>query len=285
MVRRLVEGAPEQHTSALAAVRHHFRDELRFVLRGARARDRWRIIRILAHLHLRVGRVGPVLSRIPLRRPSGFDLQLRDGPSLHLRSSDVVVVFIYGAVGEYDVDFPLLGRVESLLDLGGNVGLASIYLSERLGIEKAVCVEASAANFPFLQENLARNFPAALAIHAAAVGKPGAYRVEEDAEPGQITVVPGEGSVEALTVTQILDRAGLERVDLMKIDIEGGEGAIFDCVTDWGDRVGAVLGEVHPPLTAERAYEQLAEVGLEPLPVPDHPAFRDIIFAKRPSAD
>jgi FkbM family methyltransferase len=272
----------ETNGSVLAAMRDHLGDELRFILRGARARDRWRIVRIIAHNHVRVGRARKLTKHLPGGGSAEFDLELRDGPSLRLRADDVVLLFIYG-VGEYDVDYTQLGPVESLLDLGGNIGLASIYLAERLGIERAFCVEAAAANFRLLEQNLARNFPQARAIHAAAVGEPGSYRVEEDAEPGQIKVVPGEGSVKGLTVSEILDLAEMERVDLMKIDIEGGEAAIFDHVEGWGDRVGAVLGEVHPPLTAERAYEQLAEVGLKPLALPDHPGFRDIIFARRPT--
>jgi FkbM family methyltransferase len=285
MLFHFVGAGAEPHTSALAAIRDHLGDEIRFIFRGARTRDRWRIVRILAHNHLRVGRARTLTRHLPSRSSAEFDLELRDGPTLRLRTEDVVLLFIYGGVGEYNVDFSQLGRVESLLDLGANVGLASIYLGQQLGIERAFCVEAAAANYRLLEQNLARNFQQARAIHAAAVGEPGAYRVEENAEPGQIRVVPGEGSVKALTVPEILDLAEMERVDLMKIDIEGGEAEIFEHVGDWGERVGAVLGEVHPPLTAERAYEQLAEVGLRPLPMPDHPGFHDIIFARRAGQD
>jgi FkbM family methyltransferase len=263
-------------------MRDHLGEELRFIWRGAGARDRWRILRILAHLHLRVGRVGALTNRLPRGSSEAFDLELRDGPRLRLRSEDVILVHIYGAL-EYDVDFSLLGGVDSMLDLGANVGLASIYLSQLLGIERVFCVEAAASNFNLLEQNLARNLPEASAIHAAAVAEAGAYRVEEDdAEPGQIRVVPGDGSVKGLTVPEILDLAEMERVDLLKIDIEGAEAAIFERAEDWGHRVGALIGEVHPPLTAERAYEQLAEVGLRPLPVPERLS-HDLIFARRPS--
>jgi FkbM family methyltransferase len=273
-------GEGEGHrVSAVAAMRDHLGDELRFILRGATLRDRVRILRILGHLHLRTGRARSITRHLPRRSSAAFDLQLRDGPNLRLRSDDVIVVFIYGPP-EYDIDFSLLGRVRSMLDLGANIGLASIDFSERLGIEQIFCVEASADNFRLLEENLSRNLPQARAIQAAAVGRPGAYHVEEGAEPGQIRVLPGEGSVEALSVPEILDRAGMDYVDLLKIDIEGGEIEIFERAEEWGDRVGAVLGEVHPPLTAEQAYEQLAEVGLRRLPVPEGVA-PDIIYARR----
>lgn len=264
----------------LEAMRDHLGDELRFIFRGASARDRWRILRILAHLHLRAGRARALTQYVSHRRSAEFDLQLRDGPSLRLRSEDIIVVLIYGSL-EYDLDFSLLGRIRSMLDLGANIGLVSIYFAEQLGIDDVFCVEAARANFSLLQENLARNLPQAVAIHAAAVGEPGAYHVEEGGEPGEIRVLPGEGSVDALTLPEILDRAGMERVDLLKIDIEGAEAEIFERAEEWGDRVGAVIGEVHPPLTTERAYEQLAEVGLRPLPVPERLA-GDLIYARRP---
>jgi FkbM family methyltransferase len=273
--------AAEPQMSVLAAVRDHLADELRLILRGAQMRDRWRILRVLAHLHLRVGRAQALTRHLPRGNFTPFDLKLRNGPSLRLRSEDVILVHIYGAL-EYDLDFSLLGNVNSMLDLGANIGLASLYLSQLLGIERVFCVEAAAANFRLLEENLARNLPEARAINAAAVAEAGAYRVEEDdAEPGQIRVVPGEGSVKGLTVPQILDLAEMEHVDLLKIDIEGAEAPIFERIDEWGDRVGAVIGEVHPPLTAERAYEQLAEAALQPLPVPDRLS-RDLIFARRP---
>lgn len=264
----------------VAALRDHLADEIRFIFRGASARDRLRILRILAHLHLRAGRARALTQHLSRRPSAEFDLQLRDGPSLRLRSEDIIVVLVYGAL-EYDLDFSLLGPIGSMLDLGANVGLVSIYFAEQLGIEQVFCVEAASANFRLLRENLARNLPQAGGIHAAAVGQPGAYHVEEGGEPGEIRVLPGEGSIEALTVPEILDRAGMEGVDLLKIDIEGAEAEIFERAEEWGHRVGAVIGEVHPPLTTERAYEQLAEVGLRPLPVPERLS-HDLIFARRP---
>lgn len=92
--------------------------------------------------------------------------------------------------------------------------------------------------------------------------------------------MPGAGTVEALTLNEALDRAGLDSVDLVKIDIEGGE-----CTSSGERGTGraglAILGEVHPPLTVPRALEQLAPYGFVPLPVPRRPIFEDLLFAHR----
>jgi FkbM family methyltransferase len=270
----------EPHSSAWEGIRDHLADELRLVMRGRTTRDRWRIARMLAHNHLRVGRLRRVTERLPKRPTKEFDVSLRDGPSLRLRYDDVILIYIYG-IGEYDVDYTPLGDVRTLLDLGGNVGLGSIYLNERLGLERVASVEPSGANFRLLEENFRRNLPQGSALQGAVVGEPGEYYVDDYSFPHQIRVVPGKGTVDALTLPEVLDRFELDVVDLLKIDIEGGEAAIFDNTRLWADRVRAVLGEVHPPLTVERAQEQLAEFGYEPLPVPDRPFFKDIFFVRK----
>jgi FkbM family methyltransferase len=268
----------EPRSSPLTAIRDHLGDELRFVLAGASTADRLRIARLLVHLHTRIGRLG--LPTRGGRSDREFDLDLRSGHSFRLRMDDVVVIFIFG-VGEYDVDLAPLGEVRSLLDLGANVGLASIYLSDRLRPRHVVCAEPAPDSFRLLTVNLERNLPSALPLQAAVVPESGSYRIETEHPPGQVKVVPGEGTVEGMTVSEILDRAGLESVDLMKIDIEGGEQEIFGRAGDWAERVGAILGEVHPPLTVAAAQTVLRPFGFEPLPVPDRPFFEDILYMTR----
>src|SRR5687767_12658349 len=101
-------------------------EELLFVRRGARWRDRVRILRVIAHEHLRFGKVRAVGRVVPLRVRE-FDLRLNGGgPSLRLRSDDFSIFEIY-ARGSCDVDLAPLGRVRSVLDLGANVGLVTLF--------------------------------------------------------------------------------------------------------------------------------------------------------------
>src|SRR5262245_40131048 len=227
---------------------------------------------MLVYLHTRVGRLRTFTDRLPKGRSREFDLDLREGPSLRLRHDDVILTFIYG-IGEYDVDFSPLGRVRTLLDLGANIGLASLYLDERLRPERVAAVEPSKAHFRLLEENFSRNLSHGVALNAAVVGEAGSYDLDEDHHPGGFQVVPGEGTIDALTLPEVLDRFELDTVDLMKIDIEGSEAGVFDRADSWAGRVGAILGEVHPPLTVERAHEQLADFGFEPLSLPDRGFF------------
>jgi FkbM family methyltransferase len=272
-------------SSTLAAIRDHLGRELQFIFRGATVRDRIEIARMLLRLHTRIGRLRRVTARLTQPSEREFDLQLRDGPSLRLRSDDIVAVHIF-AIGEYDVDLRPLGEVTSLLDLGANVGLASIALARRLGSVRTVaCIEPAPDSFRLLEINLRRNLKAAVAYRAAVVAEPGDYRLDAGPYPGENRVLPQSltngDQVSTLTVAEALDRTGLESVDLMKIDIEGGEKAVFEAAADWAPRVKAILGEVHPPLTREAALDELRSFGFEPLPVPARPVLEDIILARR----
>lgn len=265
-------------------------DELRLLRRTLTLRDRLTLLRMGAHLHLHIGRAAKLGRRVPLGRIVEVDLELPDaeftpgGVSLRVRSNDVPVIEIFG-IGAYDVDFAPLGPIETVLDVGANVGTAAIYLARRLPEVRLFCVEASAASFTLLAENLRRNVPTATAINAALVPEPGNYRIEEAFYSGESRVVrdaaQAETSVEGLTLTEILDRANFAQADLMKLDIEGGEIGVFERAIDWAPRVRAILAEVHPPLTVADAQRNLAAHGYTPLPLPPHPKFKELLFMSR----
>lgn len=269
-------------------------DELRLQRRAKTGRDHLTLLRMGARLHLQIGRAAKITGWLPLGPVREVQLRLtpgghiRDELSMMLRTNDVAVIEIFG-VGAYDIDFSPLGRVETVLDIGANVGTASIYLASRFPGARLFCVEASAPSFALLAENLRRNVPTAASVNAALVAQPGHYRVEEALYSGETRVVrddaPSDTGVTALTMLDTLATAGFTHVDLLKLDIEGSELGVFERAADWAQRVGAILAEVHPPLTVAQAQRQLAPHGYRPLPLPAHPKFNNILFVGRADLD
>ncbi len=51
--------------------------------------------------------------------------------------------------------------------------------------------------------------------------------------------------VQTLTVNSILDRAGLNEVDLLKLDVEGGEKQVLEALPTWRHRVKCLVVELH----------------------------------------
>jgi FkbM family methyltransferase len=150
-------------------------------------------------------------------------------------------------------------RGESIVDLGANQGLFSV-LAAAAGARRVVAVEAQ------------RRLGALLTALARANGVAGRIElVNARVGAGDGGVLPGAtgrrgdsrpGAVPELTVTELLDRYNLPHVDLLRIDLDGSEFALFD-EPGWLDRVGRIVMRLHPeqgdPALLQRV---LAEHGL-----------------------
>jgi len=263
-------------------------DSLRLA-RAIRGRERVRMLRAAARAFATIASRQPLVGRIlPTPRTREYELRPEPGaPSLRLRTNDMVVMEVYGG-RPYELDYSPLERVRSILDLGANAGVASAFLAARFPDARIVAVEPSPATFDLLTENLRRISAGAVAVRAAVVSTPGVYRLEPGAAPANDRIVVGDAAdsdrFEALTLTELIDRHLPDGVDLMKVDIEGGEGGLFETVGEWGHRVRAVVAETHAPLTARAAEEKLRSAGFERLPVPSRRAHRDIVFCARADA-
>ncbi len=55
----------------------------------------------------------------------------------------------------------------------------------------------------------------------------------------------GEGMVKAITIAEILDQSGADRIDILKLDIEGAEKEVFSNDTDWLEKVDLMIIELH----------------------------------------
>jgi FkbM family methyltransferase len=121
-----------------------------------------------------------------------------------------------------------------ILDCGANVGLATLAFKRAHPTARITAYEADPALFGFMDGNLVRNGAADVErIHAALWTSTGTLSFScEGSDSGMIGSLPGavEGratTVPSLRLRDILER---ERVDLVKLDIEGAEDAVLaDC--------------------------------------------------------
>jgi FkbM family methyltransferase len=140
-----------------------------------------------------------------------------------------------------------------IADLGANIGATSVYLLRRFPRASLIAVEPDPGNFAILQRNLAPYADRVQLLRRAVWPSEGSVRLERgtfrDGREWSIQVREcGEGDRgDARTITpQELTGSGRDVVDLMKIDIERAELALFSSPRrEWLGRVRAIAIELH----------------------------------------
>lgn len=141
--------------------------------------------------------------------------------------------------GDFDALCRLLLRPDdTVLDVGANIGLASLIAADFLPRGRIVAVEASPANCRAMARNFADHGLDLAAIEACAVGaNAGTASFLENSVFGHVmttdNMVVQEGiSVAQRTIDEIVEAHALRRVDLIKLDVEGFEPEALQGATD-----------------------------------------------------
>ena len=154
-------------------------------------------------------------------------------------------IFLYC---ELETDFGEdLGRI---IDAGANIGLASVYLANRFPNAQILALEVDAQNFELSVKN-PRAYPQIMPLpkglwnHRAklAIDNP-----QDDAWAYTVSETDDEthSAINGVGVADLLRDFGWQRVDVLKMDIEGAELEVLSAGTEeWIDCIGVLAIEVH----------------------------------------
>jgi len=185
------------------------------------------------------------------RELSIWPVDLRYPIYLRTRTTDLSVYDEILIRGEYAVTLPF--SPETIVDVGANIGIASIFFSLKYPNARVIAIEAEASNFAALTRNV-KNYPNIITIHAALWNRDGWISVGEP-DPssgafGKWGFVTHEGSgvpVRAITMGTLKSEMQIDLIDVLKVDIEGSEKEVFsDC--DWMQSVNCLMIELHDRL-------------------------------------
>lgn len=168
----------------------------------------------------------------------------------------------------YRVD---LANVKHILDLGGNIGLAALSFVWNFPGAQVCTVEPMPENLAVLRRNVELN-RAPVRVVAAAVGTDnGQARFSFSEDPrrhsARIPVLPTDRLVDVnvLSVPSLMKLMDWEDIDLLKIDIEGGEKDLLSGQPSWLRNVRCIIGEGHAGVgyTIEVCRENLEPLGFQ----------------------
>lgn len=137
-------------------------------------------------------------------------------------------------------------RPTSLVDFGAHIGVATVWLCREYQISDVAAVEPHPDNFALLERNCRDNDLKGHLVQAAVGAASGEVLFSAPSHSNLGRTGTGDDVVESVGVDTLM-RGLAFAPDLVKIDIEGGEGELFtDDVIAWVDRVQAIVMEMHP---------------------------------------
>ena len=171
---------------------------------------------------------------------------------------------------EYNMDVLRGISMRRILDLGANVGMASLALKAQFPEAEFVLVEPDPRNISRLKRAVAMNNMNAIVVEAAVAEHSGQQLLRFSGNPtcsaldtSQMHEHTHSVEVRCMTVGELLKEASWEWVDLVKLDIEGAEEVVLTRNNDWLSSVHALIMEIHPTCSVESITQNLSRHGLE----------------------
>jgi FkbM family methyltransferase len=244
---------------------HHLATVAAYAREARTPRDFVRLMRV----RLSQSKIGPAVCRHRIRA----DVDLRSlGRGVRLRShtTDIAVL---GEVLEGSSYEALAGAaprdVATIVDLGACTGLAARWLLQRFPSARLVAVEPHEGNVAVLRENLAPYPDRAMIVPACIGARERTVVMVGSREDGfsMRETDDGHGDTGVVTMEAIFEELSSDRIDVLKVDIEGAEEELFSDCASWINRIGTLSVECHHPYSVGALVQRLEASGARPVVV------------------
>jgi FkbM family methyltransferase len=168
----------------------------------------------------------------------------------------------------YRVD---LAGVTRILDLGGNIGLATVAFAWDHPQAEICTVEPIPDNLAVLRRNLELNRVPGRVVAGAVGPQDGQTRFTLSVDPRQhsasmATRPTGKTlDVQVFSIPTLMSMMGWQQIDLLKIDVEGAEREVLGGQPSWLKSVRCLIGEGHFEVgyTIEACRKDLEPLGFD----------------------
>jgi FkbM family methyltransferase len=149
---------------------------------------------------------------------------------------------------EKQYQLPITINAQSIIDLGANVGYASVYFANKFPNAKIISLEPEKNNHATAATNT-KNYANITLIHGAIWDKSEDINLVDNGlgEAGyMVEKGSGDNIIRGYTVDEIMQLMNTTLIDILKIDIEGAEKEIFESnYENWIPNTKIIIVETH----------------------------------------
>ena len=208
--------------------------------------------------------------------------------SFRRNQSDIYILSENFVTNIYDFNFEkyLKNGANHIVDLGANIGLSSLYFQYRFPKARITCVEPVQDNVDMLHLNCKQNQFKWKILKGAVQSKDGVVtlypnewwssstvtekvansREKKDGRLEKILKLPTE-HVKAYCLDSIMKEANINKIDILKMDIEGAEEDVILEAGEWTRHVNILIIEIHTKYVNRQKIEaKLHELGFVEMP-------------------
>lgn len=176
-----------------------------------------------------------------------------------------------------------INNIHTVVDLGSNIGLTSLYFNFLFPNAKFICVEPNPYNLSVLQKNILSLRERAHILDGAVSDHSGYQLFEAECHTWESKLSnnsEGNLRVRLYSMPEIISKFGLREISLLKIDIEGAEVDLLRKGADWLEIVDLIIIELHGEYSIDHLRTDIKRFGLEVYP-PNAKLGNNMIVATR----
>jgi FkbM family methyltransferase len=175
--------------------------------------------------------------------------------------SDGFALYQIHVMRDFDV-LADLGSPRLIIDAGANIGMTSIYFLNRYPSVRIVAVEPNPETFEICRRNLAPFSDRVVLLKGAVWSRCGRVLLEHGPVEWNSHVrdagASEEASVISFDVPYLIAQGGGGPVDLLKVDIEGGEAEVFGIGAEqWISSIKNIIIEFHGDICEKTFFKAL----------------------------
>jgi FkbM family methyltransferase len=147
-----------------------------------------------------------------------------------------------------DLNIPAMDdlKPQTILDLGANIGMSSLFLANRFSDANILGVEPDTANAEMFIKNLNNYTRVELKLGAIRGDNKPVAQVDTGRGQSGYQMIADDAGLAAITIGDLVKSYGWKTIDILKMDIEGSEKSVFEGETEsWLPHVKIMFVELH----------------------------------------